>query len=361
MRKLTIEDIILKFILKHGDRYDYSLVVYINSQTKVDIVCRKHGIFKQTPTNHLSGQGCPVCGNTQTGVKNTNTIDSFIKKSNIKHNNIYDYSLVVYTKSHNKVKIICPIHGIFEQTPAMHIQGQGCPVCGDICRRSTTEQFKEKSNKIHNFKYDYSLVIYTGNGEKVKIICPIHGIFEQTPHGHLNGRGCSECSGNKKKNFKYFLENLTIEEDPKEIGGDIYCKCAYCKNYFKPSRSQLISRIKSLIGKEGGEHRLYCSDTCKYLCPIFKQKITPKYFKPDTSRLDQPELREMVLERDNNQCQRCGSGDNLHCHHITGVEINPIESADIDNCITLCNNCHLLVHSDNGCHYSDFKRQPCII
>ena len=42
----------------------------------------------------------------------------------------YDYSLVRYVNNHTKVKIICPIHGVFEQTPDSHLQGAGCPRCG---------------------------------------------------------------------------------------------------------------------------------------------------------------------------------------------------------------------------------------
>jgi len=45
----------------------------------------------------------------------------------------------------------------------------------------------------------------------------------------------------------------------------------------------------------------------------------------------------------------------IHCHHITGVKQNPIESADIDNCITLCKNCHKEVHQQDGCKYYELK------
>ena len=51
----------------------------------------------------------------------------------------------------------------------------------------------EKFNKIHGNKYDYSLVEYVNNTTKVKIICPIHGIFEQTPKSHLDGNNCYKC------------------------------------------------------------------------------------------------------------------------------------------------------------------------
>ena len=80
-------------------------------------------------------------------------------------------------------------------------------------------------------------------------------------------------------------------------------------------------------------------------------------FKTDTSREVQPHLRKLVLERDDWTCQKCGNGDKeLHCHHMTGIEINPIESADMDNCITFCVDCHHEVHRLSYCN---MRREKC--
>lgn len=67
-------------------------------------------------------------------------------------------------------------------------------------------------------------------------------------------------------------------------------------------------------------------------------------------------MRKIIFKRDDYKCQRCWSKDNLHCHHITGVEINPIERADIDNCITLCKDCHKEVHKQKGCKYHELQK-----
>ena len=45
----------------HGDKYDYSKVEYINNITKVIITCSEHGEFKQSPSAHKQGAGCPTC------------------------------------------------------------------------------------------------------------------------------------------------------------------------------------------------------------------------------------------------------------------------------------------------------------
>lgn len=122
----------------------------------------------------------------------------FVKKANLKHNYLYDYSLSVYEVTDKKVIIKCPIHKNFKQTPHSHLQGQGCPKCALIKRTKTqtftTKQFIEKSNKVHNFKYDYTSTNYKRAQNKVNIICPIHGIFKQAAYDHLGGHGCKKCS-----------------------------------------------------------------------------------------------------------------------------------------------------------------------
>ncbi|HRV32232.1 MAG TPA: hypothetical protein P5241_01505 [Candidatus Paceibacterota bacterium] len=123
--------------------------------------------------------------------------DEFIKRANEKHNNKYDYSLVEYKTYNDNVTIICPIHGKFEQSPAHHLNGIGCLECSFIHRRIGTEKFIRKANEVHGNKYDYSKVEYKKAIIKVEIICPKHGEFKQTPHNHLKGNGCPYCRESK--------------------------------------------------------------------------------------------------------------------------------------------------------------------
>ena len=172
----------------HGDRYDYSQVVYINSVTKVCIICRIHGEFWQVPSRHLMGDNCPYCyGRTK------KTIEEFIAKACSVHGDRYDYSLSDYKGSLTKVCIICPIHGEFWMTPNAHLSGQGCPKCNGTPRKNV-EQFIAEARLIHGDKYDYSKVDYKNNFTKVCIICPIHGEFWQEPRTHLSGHGCPKCT-----------------------------------------------------------------------------------------------------------------------------------------------------------------------
>ena len=114
------------------------------------------------------------------------------------HGDKYDYSKVEYINNKTKVCIICPEHGEFWQKPESHIiKKRGCPYCGGTAKL-TLNDFKRKSDEIHKYKYDYSKVEYVNYETKVCIICPEHGEFWQTPHGHLNGQGCPYCGGTVK-------------------------------------------------------------------------------------------------------------------------------------------------------------------
>lgn len=139
-------------------------------------------------------------------------------------------------------------------------------------------------------------------------------------------------------------------------------KCAYCGKWYIPTITRVRNRIDALDmdnnDRTCGEARFYCSDRCKEACPIFRQHKYPKGFKLSTSREVQPELRQMVLKRDDYTCQICGKTVDevqIHCHHITGIKQNPIESADVDNCIALCKGCHKKVHQQDGCKYYELK------
>ena len=147
---MTKDDFITRAIAVHGNKYDYSKVEYINSATKVCIICPEHGEFWQTPNCHLSGNGCPKCAGNLKHSK-----DDFIKRSIAVNGNKYDYSKVEYINSKTKVCIICPEHGEFWQTPDSHYTGQGCPKCGIVKGSSkrrlwTIEKCKEVAKLCAN-------------------------------------------------------------------------------------------------------------------------------------------------------------------------------------------------------------------
>ncbi len=198
--------------LIHNNKYDYSLVNYVNNITKVEIICKEHGKFTQVPSSHLCGAGCPKCY----GNEKSNSID-FIKKSNFIHCNKYDYTLVNYVNQTTKVEIMCKEHGYFEQFPNNHLSGAGCQKCYGN-EKSDNRSFIEKSSLIHNNKYDYSLVDYVNNKIKVTIICNDHGKFEQTPSSHLSHNGCPKCGSKYGLKESKWLDNNNIINRQVRIG-----------------------------------------------------------------------------------------------------------------------------------------------
>ena len=153
----TTESFINEARKVHGDKYDYSKVEYVNSHTKVCIVCPIHGEFWQLPTNHLRKKGCPLCKPSLISSINRSNAEEFIEKARKVHGDKYDYSKVEYINSQTKVCIICPVHGEFWQKPNAHLGGKGCK----LCRESHLEREMRLAlleNKIdfnvgHHFKW----------------------------------------------------------------------------------------------------------------------------------------------------------------------------------------------------------------
>lgn len=207
-RRLTREEFIDRTKEIHRNTYDYSLVKYVTSKTKVKILCSKHGVFEQMPEKHLIKQGCPKC------VGKNKTTKDFINQAKKVHKDKFDYSLVEYNTGHTKVKIICPAHGVFYQQPYSHLQGQGCRKCKIDNMFLTKEEFIEQAKRIHGNTYDYSKVCYTNNLTKIVIICPLHGGFYQTPNCHISAQqGCKKCAACPGRYKKFdFLSNKQLKD-----------------------------------------------------------------------------------------------------------------------------------------------------
>ena len=184
----------------YGDLYDYSNVEYVHSKHKVCVICPKHGEFWVTPNNHLRGSRCPACFGTP-----KKTLEQFVDEARKVHGNKYDYRKVIYDGGKKKVCIICPEHGEFWTSPTSHLRGHKCPACSNV-ERITPEIFINRSTKIHKGKYDYSDVKFEHVKKKVSIICPKHGVFWQTPRIHLRGYGCPICGGSQKLTTEMFIE-----------------------------------------------------------------------------------------------------------------------------------------------------------
>lgn len=207
----TQAEFIKKAVSIHGNKYDYSQIVYKNNLTKVQILCPEHGPFSQTPGNHThktNPQGCPACGG-----RTYWTTERFIAEAKQVHGRKYDYKKVICTDSVTVVSIICPEHGEFLQDAQHHIiRKQGCRQCGGTVKK-TTEEFIRKAQRVHGDKYDYSESLYETTHKKVRIICRHHGPFLQSPANHThktNPQGCPKCTGRIPWTKERFLSEAQL-------------------------------------------------------------------------------------------------------------------------------------------------------
>jgi very-short-patch-repair endonuclease len=204
-KKLTTFEVLERFKKVHGDKYDYSKVIYKGTSTKVEIVCPKHGSFWQYPYQHFNGAGCYNCIIIDQ--------EKVLKRFKKVHGNKYDYSKVKYLNNTTKVEIICPEHGSFWQRPYAHWNGSGCKNCNN-------EKLKKKNyianfQKVHCNKYNYSKVNYINSNTPIELICPKHGSFFIIPYNHISGSGCPQCAQENseskgEKKVREFLEENNI-------------------------------------------------------------------------------------------------------------------------------------------------------
>ena len=137
--RLDKEEILKRFKDTHGDKYDYSRVKCESSLTPVEIICPDHGSFWQSPSVHISGHGCPVCGYESAGEKRRKTTNDVIEQFRTVHGDTYDYNNVDYVGNITDVIVTCPVHGDFFQTPSNHIAGKGCRKCTQRVSRAEKE------------------------------------------------------------------------------------------------------------------------------------------------------------------------------------------------------------------------------
>lgn len=217
----------------HNDKYDYSMVEYIYAKDKILIVCPEHGLFEQSPSKHLSGQGCPKCGAKASANSQRSSTAKFITQAQAIHGDAYGYGNVCYVNNKTKVTITCDQHGDFKMTPSNHTHKtnpQGCPTCGGRTPWNQ-ELFVKEASSVHNHKYDYSKVVFKKLTTKVIIGCPEHRDFKQSPSHHLNRKqGCPKCSKTQKGTKEKFVEKA------RKIHEDIY---DYDKVEYKNNKSKV--------------------------------------------------------------------------------------------------------------------------
>lgn len=211
-----------------------------------------------------------------------------------------------------------------------------CEVCGDsffmrlsyptiVCSNSCRSKISMTPEKIERFKKDVAI--------KMKA-----GLIKGNDRGGVTAKNLPL--------FKTYAHQLSLVEEVRECGTLLECRCSLCNEWFIPKKSNVERRSQYIKGNSNRESRLYCSEECKHLCPIFNKHTHPAGHNPRKHRnrtdVTESELRvwsKTVLARHDFICEYCGETANT-AHHIIPKKLAPFYALDPDNGISRCEECH---------------------
>jgi hypothetical protein len=224
--KLTTEKFIEKAIVIYGDKYDYTNSIYIDSHSKIEILCKVpgHDPFWQTPNNHLNNHGCQKCGNLLTRAQKIKPVEQFLQEAESIHQNKYDYSKIRYVDRSTKIEILCkvPSHDPFWQTPNNHVHSThptGCPMCRPNVSKKEIAWLKSFNNDNiltqHRIQLnETTYVVADGYDPITNTIYEYHGKYW---HGHPDRSDPDEIIKDKSAGDRY-IETLMREIRLKDLG-----------------------------------------------------------------------------------------------------------------------------------------------
>ncbi len=212
----------------HKGRYDYQNVMYKNNRTPISIICAKHGVFKQRPGDHLKGCGCPKCRVDKIKTLRVHKIEDFLRKAKEVHGDLFNYSLVEYINWRSKIKIICKVHGIFEQEAGSHLRGTGCPSCWGRISKAEIKWLNElgipNDGEHRQVKINVNNRYYTVDGydPRSKTIYLFNGDYW---HGNPKKFSSTDINTRNKKTFGELYDNtILMEKTLKEHGYNVISK-----------------------------------------------------------------------------------------------------------------------------------------
>lgn len=225
LRRSNTDEFVAKYRKIYGDNnLDFSQFTYTKSNEHSNVICLKHGLFTATPNNLLNGRGCPECGLESRGDFFRMKEEEFDKRLKEIWGDKITYDFNDYKNFVIKMKFCCEKHGEFEALPLNILRGHGCPKCAiekQIERRTTSyEQVEREMRKTHGNKYIYYPETYKNKRQKMKMECPKHGVFWQSPSAHIGGNGCRCCNESKleRELAQCLVENNIEFEREKKLG-----------------------------------------------------------------------------------------------------------------------------------------------
>ncbi len=247
--KLTQEQVINSFKEVHGDAFDYSKVVYVDTHTPVEVYCKKHDfIFTPTPKNHRKGSGCTKCGRESQIEKAKKDFNRFKQEMFDLYGDQYDFNNSKYINTKTELTAICKTHGEFSKAPFSLLNGSACDEC---CKKQTKynnkEMFIEEAKKVYGDKDDYTNTEIISASEKMEVVCKKHNhTFTKGIQTYLGGWGCPMCSA---ENYRK-LRAIPLEEYYRRVNERHENKYTYAGDF------TTLSGVVTFFCEEHGEQRL---------------------------------------------------------------------------------------------------------
>ncbi len=249
-----------------------------------------------------------------------------------------------------------------------------------------SKKSKQRKNKPADFNHYHDKLILLGekfrrdpdNENYIQILSKQNEWFTPT-YQQIQDR--IKSYNKYSKRFVVYSENfaellIKFEEEVRRDPNNqnllqIRCKNSKCRKWFNPTNSQLQSRFAVFNGRRSGGSYFYCSDKCKDECILYNMQKDPYDNKKTESEIrnirvrkdiDMIHLSQMVFERDKYTCCECHKSLEtepdlkLVCHHVLPVKIEPMFASDMDNCQTLCEDCHIQKHKISGCKPTDLNK-----
>lgn len=219
----------------HKGKYDYSKSEYINSKSKVLVICPEHGEFWTVAHDHKSGHGCMKCKNQLQGELSSMPYSEFLSRSIAQFGDKFEFS-GGYKNTSSNINIKCLDCGhVVTKRANSHLQSKGCPACvkREVAQNMLIgrDEFIRRATEKHKGKYGYSTIEYKGWSEKHIFICPTHGEFEQTASYHTRcDIGCPKCveeylgSISRKTTEEFIADAIDVHLDRYDYTDTVYSR-----------------------------------------------------------------------------------------------------------------------------------------
>lgn len=315
---------------RHGEKYDYSEVVYINARTKVKISCPVHGWFEQAPYVHKSSAGCGACGAQA-------ALDLFRSNINKKKEELKG----IGSKLCSKCKVVKPESEFFKDKSSLTGLTYQCKKCST-----------NKRKKLAILARPLKMYVTHKLCPNCKVCRPVSEFYKGSSRGLATWcKTCEKTYKASKAQYGMYASKLIIEDDPENLDGFLLVACKKCGNKFVPTHAQVQNRIQGLKSVTKSDGNFYCSERCKMACDVFRA-ISRR--KSERSEDRKGKSCQTIVKRTLQQlqcddsgvkyCEQCGDILGADLHHTYTVKAG----VDINNpagMILLCPGCHLKTHA----------------